>query len=141
MKESLKRESRYRKCIHQKNLILLYDADLTSPESQFLQSHMKSCVPCQGYWNDFNFKMEASKVFIPKPMMDRELRVTLGREIHDLFKNLKMTKKDNRKNSMQKMFESISLFSDSLKKSIVNKHMFIAYGVATFIYILLHRTH
>lgn len=123
-------------CIHTKNIFSLIDLEGDLDKAHFLNQHLKECTHCQKTYHIFKEKMFAANTFIPRPLMDRELRDTFDRELSALLKSLKINDSVVRKEILIEKLSAINLFAESFIKNMFSKNMFFTYGLAGGIYLL-----
>ncbi len=124
-------------CIHSKNIFSL--ADLPQEDETFLKikNHIDTCRVCSSRYAQFNTQVEAMRMYIPKPIIDRESKEVFEREIHDLFKVLNLNPSAAAKARLKQKLKSVDVIGASFISHLTSKTMLKAYAFAGFTYLTL----
>lgn len=119
-----------KKCIHTKQVYSLLDTPKKEEAYKKLSKHMEICRACSEEFQKFQVKTIASQVYIPKALMDHDLRQSFEREVGELFKVMNL----NDREMLQKKVKNGFLFLDRMGidflKNIVSKSMLKTYLLA-----------
>jgi hypothetical protein len=128
-------------CIHTKNIYSLADLNPIEEQYKFLNSHLKTCRICAEEYHHFQEKCFAAKTFIPKPMMDKELKETFDRELGDMLKSMQLNKKVLQKKRVSHFVQSINDYGEASFKILFSKSMILSFAVALVMFFVLKNHH
>lgn len=126
-----------RQCIHTKHVYSLLDTPKKEEAYKKLSKHLEVCRACKEEFQKFQTKTMASQVFIPKALMDHDLRQSFEREVGELFKVMNLNNRENLKKSVKKGFLFIDTMGIDFLKNLASKTMLKTYLMAVFIFIFL----
>ena len=124
-------------CIHSRNLISLIDLTSKDEAYSFYNNHIKSCEVCAREYKNISSKVIASQVYIPKPMMELEMKESFEREIHDLLVHLKINEEEFKKSKAVGIVKSIDNFGAAFFKSLGSKIFFFSLLISGLAYYFL----
>lgn len=130
------KHNKFNKCIHTKNIFSLIDLDDEVERAQFFTKHLNECDQCKMSYHFFKEKMFAAKTFIPKPVMDKELKDTFDRELTELLKSLNINDSIVRKKMILNKLSTVNIYAEVFIKNAFSKTMFFSYGIAGMLYLL-----
>jgi hypothetical protein len=125
------------KCLHQKNIYSLIDLSPADPQYTFITNHLKSCSNCSKEKIKFELEVQAMQVFIPKPVMDKELKESFNRELHEMLINLGMNKFTNKKQAVTSVFNTANTTAELFIKNLFSKTVLISMGFGGIIFLIL----
>lgn len=126
-----------KKCIHTKNVYALLDAPKKEDTYKKLNKHLESCRVCNEEFKQFQAKTLASQIYIPKAMMDHDLRQTFDRELDELFKMMSLNEREALKNNVKKSFNYIDQVTLAFIKNLGSRSMLKAYLAASALFLVL----
>lgn len=128
-------------CIHSKNIFSLADLPAEDETYKKLKKHIDGCRQCTAHYAQVSHQLEAMKVFIPKPMIDRESKEIFEREISELFKIFNLNKKTAVKNKFKAKIKTLDAAGTDFISNLTSKTMIkgyiaaaIAFGVLKFFF-------
>jgi hypothetical protein len=133
-------KNRAQSCIHTKNIFSLVDLTPKDESYAFLNLHVKSCSVCKNEYAKFTEQVVASQVFIPRPTMDKDLKESFDREMHDLLISFKLNEKVIKRDRWVNVFTQTNYFATEFFKSLYSKSMLIGLVTALAIFFML-RSH
>lgn len=102
-----------------------------------LSKHLEVCRACKEEFQKFQLKTMAAQVYIPKALMDHDLRQSFEREVGELFKVMNLDNRENLKKNVKKGFLFIDTMGVDFLKNLTSKTMLKTYLMAVFIFIFL----
>lgn len=124
-------------CIHSRNLISLVDLTPKDEAYSFYNNHIKTCEICAKEYKKISEKVIASQVYIPKPVMELDMKESFEREIHELLVNLKINHDEYKRNKAVSLVTRIDQFGLAFIKSLNSKAFFIALALSALAYYFL----
>ncbi len=82
---------------------------------------------------------EAAKVFIPKALMDKDLKLSFERELDDLFKVMNLNKRTLLKKNVKKGFHALDQMGIALINTMSSRKMIKTYAVAAGLFFILKK--
>jgi hypothetical protein len=125
------------KCIHTKNIFALIDMGNSEENYKLLHQHVIKCEICRNEYNHFVARNTMAKVYIPKPLMEHDLKESFNRELHDFLKELNLNNKNEGRPLLKKILENLDIYGEVIMKIIFSKTMMISYALAYGLYLLL----
>lgn len=125
-------------CIHSKNIFSLADLPAEDENYKKIKKHVEGCRHCSAQYAKSAHQLAAMKIYIPKPLIDKESKESFEREITELFKIFNLNKKTAVKNKIKSKMKLIDSAGADLLKNLVSKTMLKAYVVAGLAYVVLH---
>lgn len=126
-----------RQCIHTKHVYALMDTPKKEESFKKLSKHLETCRSCSEEFSKFQVKTLAARVYIPKALMDHDLRQSFEREVGELFKVMDLNNRELLKKSVKKGFLFVDSLGVDLLKNLASKTMMKTYLMAFFIFIFL----
>jgi hypothetical protein len=126
-----------RKCIHTKNIYSLLDMPAKDETYKNLSKHIESCPVCSLEFKKFQSKSSEAKVFIPKAIMDHDLRQSFDREVGELFKVMNLNEREALKRNVKKGIKTIDQMGIDFLKTLSSKSMIKIYAVAVGMFFVL----
>lgn len=102
-----------------------------------MTKHVESCPVCAEELKKFQLKTMAAQVFIPKVVMDRDLRQSFEREVSELFKVMNLNERELLKRNVKKGFRFIDSMGVDFLKNLASRTMIKTYIFALAIFICL----
>ncbi|MDO9182391.1 MAG: hypothetical protein Q7U04_08270 [Bacteriovorax sp.] len=124
-------------CIHTKQVYSLLDVSPKDELYKRMSKHIETCSTCQTAFKTFQLKSEASRVYIPKVLMDRDLRQSFEREVGELFKVMDLNEREILKRNVKKSFIFIDKMGIEFIQNLLSKTMLKTYFFALAIFICL----
>jgi len=121
-------------CIHTRNITMLFDLNPKDDQYQIYQKHLTECNACKKTYNHFAEEMKAIQVFIPKAIMEKDIKESFEREIHEVLVSLDLDIVSKQKNAWWIKFNAIG---EQVLKSFWSKTMLWGFVLALVSYILL----
>lgn len=122
-------------CIHTKRVYSLIDLPKKEESYKKLVKHLDSCNTCSLEFKKFQNETTATKIFIPKIAMARDLKESFDREVGELFKVMDLNDHVILKRNVKNGF----LFIDNIGLDFINilksKSMIKAYAFAVAIFL------
>lgn len=138
MAQDLRRESFQPKyCVHTKNIFSLLDLPTKDETHKTLMKHLEVCPVCAQEFKNFQLGATAAQVYIPKVVMDRELKESFEREVGDLFKILRLDEREVLKHNVKKSFRTLDQMGIDFLKVLASKSMIKVYVVASILFFIL----
>jgi hypothetical protein len=125
-------------CVHSKNIFSLADLPAEDETYKKLKKHVESCRQCTAQYAKSTHQLEAMKIFIPKPLIDKESKEVFDREITELFKIFNLNKKAAVKIKLKAKMKLIDSAGIDMLKNLASKSMLKAYVLAGVAYVALH---
>lgn len=122
-------------CIHMKHLYSLLDTPLNDENYKKLSKHLELCTACSQEYKDIQLKAIAAKIYIPKAMMDHDLRESFEREVTELFKVMDLNNRVLLKKKVKSGFNFIDRMGIDFIKSLTSNKMLKTYVIAAGIYL------
>lgn len=122
-------------CIHTKHVYSLLDTPKNEDAYRKLNKHLETCSACNKEFQKFQLKTAAAQIYIPKALMDRDLRESFEREVGELFKAMNLNNRQILKSNMKKGFRFIDSMGIDFLKNLVSKTMIKSYLFAMAIFI------
>lgn len=126
-----------RSCIHSKNIYSLMDMSPKDEAYKNLSKHIESCPVCAKEFRKFQLKISAAQIYIPKAVMDRDLRQSFEREVGELFKVLQLSEREALKHKVKTKFRTIDQMGIDFLKTLSSKQMIKIYFIAAATYAAL----
>jgi len=126
-----------RHCIHTRNIYSLMDMSPKDEAYKNLSKHIESCPVCTKEFQKFQMKISAAQVYIPKAVMDRDLRQSFEREVGELFKVLQLNERAALKHKVKSKFKTIDQMGIDFLKTLSSKQMIKIYFIAAAMYAAL----
>ncbi len=126
-----------RQCIHTKNIYSLLDMSPKDEAYKNLSRHIENCPVCSKEFQKFQTKISAAQVYIPKAVMDRDLRQSFEREVSELFKVLQLNEREALKHKVKSKFKTIDQMGIEFLGTLASKQMIKIYVVAAAMYAAL----
>ena len=113
--------------------------DLPKSEDSYkrLTKHLETCVTCTNEFKQFQLKTAASQVFIPKVLMDRDLRQSFEREVGELFKVMDLNERELLKRNVKNGFRFIDNMGIAFIQNLFSKTMLKTYFFAGAVFICM----
>ncbi len=124
-------------CVHTKNIYALLDISSNEESYKKLTKHVESCLQCAEELNQFKLKTQAAQIYIPKVVMDRDLRQSFEREVSELFKVMNLNDRQALKRNVKNGFQIIDSIGLSFIKNLKSKTMIKAYMLGFLIFLSL----
>ncbi|MDD4972828.1 MAG: hypothetical protein PHY93_00675 [Bacteriovorax sp.] len=124
-------------CIHTKHIYSLLDLPKNDESYKRMNKHLENCTVCSKEFQKFQLKTAAAQVFIPKVLMDRDLRQSFEREVVELFKVMNLNDREILKRNVKKGFLFMDRMGIEFIQNLLSKTMFKAYFAAIVIFICL----
>lgn len=124
-------------CIHTKNVMSLININSNQLQNTELLSHVKNCPTCSKEYNLRKGQIEGLNIFIPRPLMDKELKETFDRELHELLVHFGLNDKANRERLAVTYLSTLNSYGETILKVLFSKSMLAAYACAGVMYLLL----
>ena len=124
-----------RGCVQTKHLYSLLDIPKNDETSKKLSKHLEGCISCNQEYKNLQLKMIAAKIYIPKAIMDHDLRESFEREVSELFKVMDLNNRELLKKNVKKGFKFIDRMGIDFIKNLSSKKMCKTYLIAVGIYI------
>lgn len=138
MSYDLRREPSLNKhCIHTKNIYSLLDMPVKDEAYKNLSKHIETCSVCAQEFKKFQLKSSAAQVFIPKVIMDRELRQSFEREVSELFKVMRIDEREILKHNVKNGFKTIDQMGIAFLNTLRSKSMIKIYVIAIAMFFAL----
>jgi hypothetical protein len=102
-----------------------------------LSKHLETCTTCNDEFQKFKAKTAAAQIYIPKALMDHDLRQSFEREVGELFKVMELNNREILKRKVKKGFLFIDSIGLEFIKNLISKTMLKTYVMAAFIFIAL----
>lgn len=124
-------------CIHSKNIFSL--ADLPAEDETYIKikKHVDGCRQCSNRYAQISHQIEGMKVFIPKPLIDKESKETFEREITELFKIFNLNKKSAAKNKFKQKIKLLDNVGIDILSNLTSKTMIKGYIAAAIAFVAL----
>lgn len=129
--------TRARACIHTKNIYSLPDLSPKDEAYKNLSKHVENCPSCSQELKRFQMKSAAAQVYIPKVVMDRDLRQSFEREVSELFKVLQLDEREKLKANVKSKFKFLDQMGIDFLKTLSSKKMLKMYVVAGVLFLAL----
>lgn len=126
-----------RKCIHTKNIYSLLDMPAKDESYKNLSKHIESCPVCSQEFKTFQTKTTAAQIYIPKAIMDHDLRQSFDREVGELFKVMNLNEREALKRNVKKGFKTLDQMGIDFLKTLSSKPMIKIYAVAAVMFLAL----
>jgi hypothetical protein len=136
VKEPHRREE-HNQCIHTKNIYLLLDLGQQDVIYNFLKNHEKKCDKCTIQLKKYKEENLASKVFVPKPFIPRDMRETFNGEVSELFKLAGLNEVANKKKKLKKSLLALDHGGEIFLKNLSSKTMLKAYALALIAFVAM----
>jgi hypothetical protein len=136
VKEPHRREE-HNQCIHTKNIYILLDLGQQDVMYNFLNTHEKKCSICATQFKKYKEENLASKVFVPKPFIPRDMRETFNTEVSELFKMAGLNEAANRKKKIKKSLLALDHGGEIFLKNLSSKTMLKAYTLALIAFLAM----
>jgi hypothetical protein len=124
-------------CIHTKHIYSLLDLPRKDDSYKKMSKHLETCVVCSKEFERFQLKTAAAQVFIPKVLMDRDLRQSFEREVVELFKVMDLNDRELLKRNIKEGFIFVDRMGIEFIRNLLSKTMFKAYFAAVIVFICL----
>ena len=102
-----------------------------------MSKHLETCSVCNKEFQMFQLKTASAQVFIPKILMDRDLRQSFEREVGELFKVMNLNNRENLKRNVKKGFHFVDKMGIEFFQNLLSKTMIKSYFIAGAIFICL----
>lgn len=102
-----------------------------------MNKHLEICVVCNKEFQLFQIKTAATQVFIPKVLMDRDLRQSFEREVVELFKVMDLNEREILKRNVKRGFLFIDKMGIEFIQNLLSKSMLKTYIIAGALFICL----
>lgn len=126
-----------RNCIHTKHIYTLLDMPKKDESYKRMSKHLETCTVCNKEFQLFQLKTKVSLVFIPKVLMDRDLRQSFEREVVELFKVMDLNDRELLKRNVKKGFLFVDRMGIEFIQNLLSKTMFKTYLFAGALFICL----
>lgn len=126
-----------RQCIHTKNIYSLLDMSAKEEAYKNLSKHIETCSVCAQELKKIQLKNTAAQVFIPKAVMDRDLRQSFEREVSELFKVMQLDEREVLKHNVKRGFKTLDQMGIDFLKMLSSKSMIKVYVVAAAMFFAL----
>lgn len=124
-------------CIHTKHIYSLLDLPAKDESYKKMSKHLETCSVCNTEFQKFQLKTTAAQIFIPKALMDRDLRQSFEREVVELFKVMDLNDRELLKRNVKEGFHFIDRMGIDLIRNLLSKTMFKTYLIAAALFICL----
>lgn len=124
-------------CIHTKNIYSLMDMSPKDEVYKNLAKHIESCSVCAKELKKFQLKSLAAQVYIPKVVMDRDLRQSFEREVGELFKILQLDEREALKRNVKHKIKTLDQMAVDFIKTLSSKSMMKVYIIAAAMFFAL----
>lgn len=124
-------------CIQTKNIYSLLDLPKDDDQYKKMSKHLETCPNCKKEFQIFQLKNMANQIYIPKVIMDKDLRQLFEREISELFKVMDLNKRELMKKNVKKGFVFIDKMGIEFIHNLSSRSMFKAYVFAIVIFVSL----
>lgn len=124
-------------CVHTKHVYSLLDMPANEEAYKKLKKHLELCASCSDEFHKFQLKTAAAQVYIPKVLMDHDLKQSFEREVGELFKVMDLDRRQNLKRKVKTGFRFVDTMGLDFIKNLVSKTMFKSYLLALAIFICL----
>lgn len=128
---------RSKNCIHTKNVYSLLDTPASEEVYKRMKKHLETCTSCNEEFQRFQVRTAAAQIYIPKALMDRDLRQSFEREVGELFKVMNLNNREILKRNVKKGFHVLDSMGLDFLKNMVSKTMIKAYLFALVCFICL----
>jgi len=118
-------------CIQQRNVISLIDLPSEEDQALKIKKHLRECKNCHDYFHDFQNKCLESKIYIPKPQIDSDTKVTFNNEVHELFKTFELNEKVLLKKKIKRKIQNID--------NLASKPLLRAYAFGVVLFVILKK--
>lgn len=126
-----------KQCVHTKHVYSLLDTPKKEETYKKLSKHLETCAACNVEFQKFQVRTAAAQVYIPKALMDHDLRESFEREVGELFKVMNLNDRAMLKKNVKKGFLFVDSMGIDFIKNLVSKTMFKTYFFALVIFICL----
>jgi hypothetical protein len=126
-----------KQCIHTKNIYSLLDMSPKDEVHKNLTKHIESCSVCAQELKKFRLKSLAAQVYIPKVVMDRDLRQSFEREVGELFKILQLDEREALKRNVKHKIKTLDQMGVDFIKTLSSKSMIKVYIIAAAMFLAL----
>jgi hypothetical protein len=133
----IKNKSLMKNCIHTKNIYSLLDLPKKDETYKKMTKHLESCEVCDREFKLFQLKSAAAQVFIPKVIMDRDLKQSFEREVSELFKVMNLNNREILKNNVRSGFSILDNMGISFLQNLYSRTMVKSYFFAFAIFLVL----
>lgn len=131
-------ESAFRShCIHTKNIFTLADLPKEDEVHQKIMKHINTCRACSTRHSQFLHETAAMKIFIPKPVIDREAKEIFERETSELFKLFNLNQKTAARNLLKNKIKAVDNVGAELIRTLSSTTMIKGYIFALVAFIVL----
>jgi hypothetical protein len=123
------------KCIHARQVYSLLDTPIDDDSYKKLSKHLESCSVCHDEFKNVELKSKAAQVYIPKAIMDHDLRESFEREVGELFKVMELNQREILRKNVKKGFHFIDRMGIDFLKNLASASMLKTYFIALAIYV------
>lgn len=124
-------------CVHTKNIYSLMDLPKKGDTYKTLNKHLETCAACAEELQKFQAHAAQAKMYIPKAVMDHDLRESFEREVGELFKVMNLNDREILKKNVKEGFHFLDRMGIDFIKNLASKTMFKTYIIALFAFICL----
>jgi hypothetical protein len=124
-------------CVHKKHVYSMIDLSVNDESYKKMNKHLENCSVCKNELVTFQSRTLASQVFIPKALMDSDLRQSFEGEVVQLFKAMNLNEREMIKKNVKNSFIFIDQLGIEFIKNLVSKTMFKTYFIGLVIFICL----
>lgn len=124
-----------RDCIQTKHIYSLLDTPKNDEVYKKLSKHLEICATCNQEYKKLQLKMIAAKIYIPKAIMDHDLKESFEREVVELFKAMDLNNRELLKKNVKKGIKFIDRMGIDFINNLSSKNMLKTYFFAVVIYI------
>lgn len=122
-------------CIHTKHVYSLLDTPKKEEAFKRLSKHLESCVACKEEFQKFQLKTTAAQIYIPKALMDHDLRESFEREVGELFKVMDLNDRVLLRKNVKNGFRFLDSMGVDFIKNLASKTMIKTYVLALIVFI------
>ena len=137
----LRAHSLHSHCVHTKNIYSILDLTPTSDAHIRLSKHLEGCKICSAELESFKQKSDATKIFIPTIVMDKELKESFAREIEEVFKNMDLNTTKRLKKNVTSKFKALDQFGLDILGILKSKRMVLIYLFITIAFLGIKFSH
>ena len=88
-----------------------------------MSKHLESCSICSNELAKFKLKVIEAQVYIPKTIMDKDLRQSFEREVVELFRVMNLNERQALKQNVKNSFRFIDRMGIEFIKNLASKNM------------------
>ncbi len=126
-------------CIHTRNILSLVDLPTEDEQYVKLKKHSHECKVCSSHLESFQVKCIESKIYIPKPQIDLDTKITFNNEVHELFKTFELSEKLILKKKIKNKIKIIDHAGTSFLQNLGSWSMVKTYAFAIALFVLLKK--